>query len=330
MQDVARQAAVSTATVSRVLNTPNLVRPETRQRVESAMQALDYRINNAAQLLRTQQSHRIAAVVDQLSDPISSLILEACAEPLTQQGYSLELCITQGQPQNIRACVDKITQQRGYVDRVLWLGTSNAEAFERLQSQDIPVLLANQNSASPRFDYEMAAYVATNYLIQAGHRRIALLTTSCQNNPSAEQRRKGYERALRAIGLPYYPHLVYEVSQNSPPQWEQAGENLLDLLARPSAFLVYDDLVAAQLYRACALRGLRVPEDASIIGCGDLAIAPYLYPALTSLRLPLAEFGQAAAQHLLSLPASDAEQRENPPQILSPQLIVRNSVALVK
>jgi len=329
MLDVARQAGVSTATVSRVLNTPERVNEDTRQRVMDAIQRLGYRVNAAARHLRTNQTHLIAVVIPTISEPAINQVVEAMEDAAIEQGYTLLLCSTRGDADREQSYIDLLTQQLA-VDGVLYVSPRAApEDVRRLASGSAPVVLCNYRIDDPEtpniwIDHVSSLYQTTRHLITLGHRRITLLNLDAPFYQPARMRRRGYEQALAEAGLPLDRSLVVEIHQPTydTDEWREVIGRLLDRPHRPTAMVAFNDEVALEVYAACRERGLRIPDDLSVTGCDDTLLARYANPPLTTVHIPAYELGRLAMEHLLG---STGPKAATPP--LEVELVVRESCA---
>lgn len=333
MQDVARRAGVSTATVSRVLNTPELVSAETRQRVMDAIGALDYRLNQAARSLRTNQTRTIAVLIPTISEPVIHQVLEAIEDAAITAQYSLLMCSTRGDRQRERAYIRLLTQQT-LVDGILYVSPRAApDDVLRLVQGEAPVVLCNYTIEglcvpSVVFDHVRSIYKTTQHLIALGHTRIALLNLAAPYYQPARMRRRGFEKAFAEAGLQPDPALIVELDQPSymTHDWRGAIQRLLEMTPRPTAIVAFNDTVALEVYAVCRARGLRIPADLSVTGCDDIVFAQVVEPPLTTVRIPAYEQGRIAMRTLLRL--LDEPGAEVPEMVLlNVELIVRESCA---
>jgi LacI family transcriptional regulator len=330
MEEVARRAAVSTATVSRVLNHPHLVNPETRQLVLSAIEALDYRVNSSARSLRTSQTYTIAAVVDSLTNYTTIHFLEAFEAKLFKAGYSLQVCLVHNNQARVLHYLHDLTQQ-GQVDGILWMTSYTDPSIEDKLTLDSGhnVLIMDgrlNRTASDHYrsfvcDYDSAFYEATAYLLRCGHPQVALLNLEASIYPTAQARLQGYQRALADFAKPPYAERLSLAASTSMNEWQAAADLLFNQGQPPSAILAFDDVAAAQVYRAATLYGLQIPQDVSVIGCGDFNIATYLTPHLTTFSLPIEALANAAVTQLIS------PDEETHAPIFPLQLVERHSVS---
>lgn len=333
MLDVARLAGVSTATVSRVLNNPEQVNAATRQRVMDSIQQLGYRINVAARQLRTNQTHLIAVVIPTIAEPVINQVIEAVEDAAVEQGYTLLLCSTRGDAAREQGYIEMLTQQL-VVDGVLYVSPRAApEDVVRLAAGPARLVLCNYaiddpNTPSVWIDHVSSSYQAAHYLIQMGHRRIALLNLDAPFYQPARMRRLGYEQALKEAGLSLDPSLIIEIHQPTydTDEWREVVGRLLDRPDRPTAVVAFNDEVALEVYAACRARGLHIPYHLSVTGCDDTLLARYAHPPLTTVRVPAYELGRLAMKHLLRQTDRKPGRAASNPR-LEVELVIRESCA---
>lgn len=331
MEDVARAAGVSTATVSRALNTPELVSERTRQRVLDAIEQLDYKINLAARNLRTNQTRTLAIVIPSISEPVINQVVEAVEDIAISEQYSLLLCSTRGDPQREQAYIRQLLQNK-LADGVLYVSPRAApNEVHALIEGNAPVVLCNysmdnSNIPSVMFDHVHSIYTTTQHLLSLGHERIALLNLSAPYYHPARMRRQGFENAFAEIGLSPDPTLIIELDQPSyvTDKWRDVIRELLDRTPTPTAIVAFNDKVALEVYSVCRERGLNIPGDLSVTGCDDIIFAQYVEPPLTTVRVPAYEQGQFAVKTLLAL-IEDPTAEVPLDTLLNTELIVRGS-----
>jgi LacI family transcriptional regulator len=327
MQDVARYAAVSTATVSRALNKPELVDEDTRQRVLDAVKDLGYRIDAAARTLRTRRTQHLAVVVDSLADPLTVSIIEHFEDTVLQHDYTVQLYVTQSKQNRLQLYLRMLTE-RGQTDGVVWMSAEpRPDDLIRLADHDIPVVMLNvYNELVPvlEFDYAAVAHQATHYLLEQGHSRIGLIVDSIAESSQYHKLSDGYQMALDEADISFDDKLIVEITKHDPAGWGAATRRMLSQKQPPSAIVTCDDRVAAQVYQVCAQKGIRIPDELSVIGCGDLPIARFLHPLLTTIQLPTEHMGALAFKTLQNiLTGKPADMDIHQP---SPQIIERDSV----
>ncbi|GAB4547991.1 MAG: LacI family DNA-binding transcriptional regulator [Anaerolineae bacterium] len=322
--DVARESGVSYSTVSRVLSGYEFVKDETRERVLDAARRLGYVVNIGARSLAGGKSQIIGLLVPGLDNGYVGEIARGIDEELSRANYDLMLYTTHRQRGKETTYVRSITN--GLTDGLLLIVPLVTDYLKALQEQQFPYVLIDQSDPSNQSDVIDAtnwqgALDATNYLIDLGHRRIGLITGLMQIS-SAVERLEGYKAALAARGIAFDPALVAQGDFWQPQGYEAACE-LLNLANPPTAIFASNDLSAFGAMEAARERGLRIPEDISIVGFDDIPQASLIHPKLTTVRQPLDQMGSIAVRMLL-------ERIENPsvpPRhvTLETQLIVRDS-----
>ncbi|MBL0406962.1 LacI family DNA-binding transcriptional regulator [Microvirga aerilata] len=329
IQDVARLADVSTATVSRALATPERVSPEARARVLEAIAKTGYVPNPAARTLRSQKTYMVLVVLPDLSNTFFSKILRGIEETLFEAGYGMIISDLDGSPAK-EAHFAAFTAA-GRVDGAILL---NGHLFG--QSRDgegqparITIPLVALCEAIPgadipqiEIDNRAAASRMTQHLAGLGHSSIAYVSGPAINVLERE-RFQGFKEGLQAAGLPYDPALVIP-GDYTIEAGVAAGERLVAQATRPTAVFCTSDEMAIGLMRTVLSAGLRVPEDISVAGFDDIDFAAVAEPSLTTIRQPRRELGQAAATALIDL----LQGRTTPKRIrLETELVVRDSVA---
>jgi LacI family transcriptional regulator len=299
--DVAREADVSYSTVSRVINNKG-VSADKRERVLRAMAQLGYVANLQARSLAGGKSNIIGLLVHSLTVEYFGEIARGVDEALAPVQYDLMLYTTHRRKGRESAYVTRLT--RNLVDGLLLVLPRNAEDYlETLRHRRFPHVLVDHQGVSFEVPSVGASnwqggYDGTRYLIGLGHRRIGFITGDMTLG-CARDRLVGYQQAMSEAGLPLDPALVREGDFLQPQSFLCANE-LLDLAERPTAIFASNDVSAFGVMEAVRHRGLRIPEDVSILGFDDIPQAAQVYPALTTVRQPLAEMGRTAVQLLFT------------------------------
>lgn len=335
MEDVARLAGVSTATVSRVLNNPELVSDDTRQKVADAIRQLDYRVNLAARSLRTNQTRTIAVVLPTIADPVINRMVEAVEDVAITAGYTLLLCSTRGDAAREQTYIELLTQQT-VADGVLYISPrATPDNVLALDQGGVPLVLCNylvERESVPclLLDHVSSTYQTTAHLLALGHRRIALLNLAAPYYYPARMRLEGFLRAYAEAGIEPDPSLCVEIDQPTyaNDDWYAAIDDLLARADRPSAIVAFNDEVALEVYAVCRERGLRIPYDLSVTGCDDILSSRYLDPPLTTVSVPAAEQGKRAVRALLKRLARPHSRTPHETR-LPVELVVRGSVTAV-
>ncbi len=327
IKDVAQAARVSTATVSRTLKQPDLVSPETRERVIAAVRQVRYTPNLVARNLRRQETRSVFLVARDLGNPFYLEVFAGIEEAARSRGYTVLLGNSQ----------DSIERERFYVDLVLarhadglilMTGKSN-DLVAKVGPDNLPPLVAafdyfpDFNLPTVRIDNEAAAAEAVRHLIGLGHRRIGHISGPIPEILSS-RRYAGYVSALEAAGLTVDPALTVR------GEFRLAGGRvgcraLMHLSDPPTAIFCANDEMAMGACNELRALGYDIPGDVSIVGFDDIVFADAFYPPLTTIRQPRHEIGVTAmrllSEILLGTATSPAEA------ILPAELVVRGSTA---
>lgn len=323
--DVAKEAGVSYSTVSRVITNYEHVKPDTRKRVQEAMQKLGYVANLKARSLAGGRSQVVGLMVYDFENSYQIGIIKGIDDEVSILGYDLMLATTRRRKGKERRYIKQLTN--GLVDGLLIILPRDLEAYVKdLHERGFPYVLIDHRGISAQdntvnvTNYQ-GAYDATKYLIDLGHRRIGIIAAP-QHIDSASDRLQGYKAALADFEVPIDNDLI-----RSGIYIEQTGTDCMnDLLALsrpPTALFCCSDVLAIGAMKALSDRNLRVPEDVSIIGFDDVPEASYTTPSLTTVKQPLNEIGRVATRVLLdAIESTDFK----PQQIVLPtQLIERES-----
>jgi LacI family transcriptional regulator len=328
--DVAEASGVSYGTVSRVINNGPHVKAATRARVMDAIDSLGYVINRQAQSLARGQTHVIGLLVPDLGTGYIGEIMRGIDDELDHAGYDLMLFTTHRRAAKEANYVGSLVQ--GVVEGLLLVLPRNPEDYLGvLGNRHFPHVLVDHqgvdtNSPAVGATNWQGGYVATEYLISIGHKRIGFITGSIDLG-AAQDRLAGYKAALRTHHLPEIPELIYEgdFAQNSGV----AGANvLLDLPEPPTAIFASNDVMAMGAMDVIRHRGLRIPDDISIVGFDNIPQAAMVYPPLTTVQQPLEQMGRVATQVLLAMLKNPEEKFTRVE--LPTELIVRSSTSQYK
>jgi len=300
--DVARDAGVSPATVSRAIAQPEIVSREMLARVRASAQRLGYVPDGAARALASGRSMTIGAVVPTLDSAIFARGLQSMQTTLAQEGYLLLVASHEG---NAAAEAQAVTTLLGRgIDGLMLVGAQRAHGTaEVLRSSGVPVVLTwsgDPGFASVTVDNMLAGRLAAEHLLDLGHRRIGMVTGHLQFNDRQRARLAGARAALEAAGVGLQDWRVSE--QPVTLAGGRAGcATLLELDDRPTALIGGIDLIAIGIIAEAHARGLSVPDDLSVVGIDGLDMSAHLSPSLTTVHVPTARIGQLAALTLIAL-----------------------------
>jgi LacI family transcriptional regulator len=314
IKDIAERANVSISTVSRALNRNASVAESTRQRILDIIEELGYKPNMFAQGLAGGQSQTIGVLTQLFGSPVFDMMLRGILKGIEGSGYS-PLFADGGWDSSKDEAAIKMFMQR-QIDGLIILGGNSPLDFLLHISHQIPFIIIGrkipglEKQCLPFDDFE-AARKATLYLIEAGHRRIAHIS-GLPSHQDAIERREGYLAALKESGIPPNPDLIIE-GDFTEPSGTMAIEMLLMRGQIFSAIFAANDQMAYGARLALYRRGLRVPEDVSIVGFDDQAPSAYMIPPLTSIRRPPLEIGETAAKAMIQLIQGKPGEAETKP-----------------
>jgi LacI family transcriptional regulator len=329
IREVSRHARVSPATVSRVLNETVPVAEDTRQRVLDAVKELDYKPNVFARGLTTNRSGGIGVVLNEISSPFYTGLIGGIEKVIEEEGGHLMVSSGHVDATMEREAVAFLKQHRSDALIVQVDAASDADLLSWAESGP-PLIIIGRCVAELRdecvyLDNDKGGFLATQYLIDQHHRRVAHISGPLRAQ-DGRARLQGYQRALKANGLPFDPSFVVE-GDFSEAGGQLAMTRLLERKLGLSAVFAGNDQMALGALTALKDAGYRVPDDVSLVGYDDVLFARYLSPALTTVRQPLFEMGEAAAR--LAVAKSRGREAEVK-RSFEPELIIRTSVQVAK
>lgn len=307
IRDVARQAGVSPATVSRVLNRPELVDEQTRERVRQAMAELDFHPSAIARGLSVRRTDTIGLIVPGITDLFFNELYAGIEQAAARHGRKVLMYNTENNAHRVLDAFSFLKQHE--VDGILYTSALVDEDFDPLLSRiGIPVVLALTESTAktplPAFkvDERRAVFDAIAYLVARGHRRIGFLGARLPNEITGQQRYEGYLQAVRYFGLETGDTFV-EYGNYRMESGYQAMRRLLERQSelRLTAVAAVSDEMAMGAIRCLADHGLRVPDDISVMGFDDLRVTAMITPRLTTVAQPFREIGARAVERLVEL-----------------------------
>ncbi len=323
--DVAREAGVSYATVSRVLNDHQNVRPETRERVLAAIDHLGFVANPQARRLKGVPSDMVAVLADRLHDPFLMEVLVGIEADLTEAGYNVMLITTQRHQDRESHYVAMIAQ--GMAVGLIVILPRNVETYlGMIRQQRFPHVLLfcgslDEGSSTVEARNYDGAYQSARYLYDLGHRRIGCISGPLVGNASIH-RLAGFKSALTDCGLSPDSNLIIRGDFTQQRGYD-AGTQMLKLPDPPTAISVHNDAMAIGVLDAAHSLGLRIPDDVSVIGFDDISSARITHPALTTVGYGLDKVGSTAVRILLE---QIAEPDSQPQRIeLDPYIIERET-----
>ena len=324
IREVARQAGVSVATVSRALNGSDRVKARTREHVMRVARELRYVPNGSAQSLTTSQTRTLGVLLPDLYGEFFSEVIRGIDQAARRSRYHLLVSSSHNDVSELEAALRTMS---GRVDGIVLMSPDiDAASLEANLPLRLPVVLMNSSLDDGRFsaiktDNYGGAYAMVQHLASQGHERIAILC-GAEGNYDAVERLRGWRDALRDAGLTVDPSLELQADFTERSGYE-ATHRALDLDPRPTAIFAANDSMAIGALRALREAGKRVPSDMAIAGFDDIPVARYMTPALSSVHVATNEMGRQAIDTLL---AGIDDATRSPETITLPtQLVIRES-----
>jgi LacI family transcriptional regulator len=323
INDIAKRANVSKSTVSRVLNSSAIVEDSKQEAVRQAIKELDYKPNVFAQGLASGRSMTLGILIQNIGSPFYDTIAQGAIAGVNGSGYTPLFVDGQWEHDREAAAIETLISRR--VDGLLIVGGDIDATELQNYKQRLPVIVVARDveelsGQCVAINNRQIGYLATKHLLDQRHKRIAFLHGN-EGHPDAQERYAGYLQALAEARVKPAEELIYK-GDFSGHSGLMAVNYLLDQGVCFSALVAANDMVAFGARLGLYRRGIRVPDDVSIIGCDDQAEAAFMTPPLTTIRQPSYEMGMAGARALLALLSS--EECEIPQ--LEPVLQVRESV----
>jgi LacI family transcriptional regulator len=325
LDDVARHADLSPATVSRFLNNPSVVSERSKKKIEEAIRLLDYVPHAAARTLASNRSRMIGVIVPSLDDALFGYFLEYFQHRISSEGYTTVVASSSYSAEKERHQVNQMVSHG--VDAILLVGLSRDESvYNLLNSKKIPYVITWVTDGVGEhpcvgFDNHAAAAKITDYLVGLGHKKIAMISGVLQGNDRAYNRLQGVRAALARHNLSLPDESVIE-KPFGVEHGQDAFRTLMSGSSRPTAIICGSDPLAYGAVFESKRLGVDVPGEVSITGFDDTWLASHLTPPLTTLRTPQKQMSLLSAEYLISrLKGEDVGF----PQALDVDLIVRKS-----
>jgi len=328
IREVAAHAGVSVATVSNVLNRPDIVAQRTRDRVNASIRELGFVRNESARQLRAGRSRTIGLVVLDVANPFFTDLARGVEDEANKAGLAVILCNSDDQERKEKRYLELLEEHR--VQGVLITPVAGAgPRLDRLQRRGTPVVLVDSRSplrgqCSVAVDDVLGGDLAISHLLRTGHERIVYASGPPGIRQVAD-RREGALRALARAGRAPDSLPVIEAGALNVAGGQKAGGEIA-AESRPTAVFCANDLIALGVLQEMTRNKIRVPEDISIIGYDDIEFAAAAAVPLTSVRQPRQQLGHTAARMLLEEAAAADGDHQHRQVIFEPELVVRQSV----
>lgn len=308
IKDVAKEAGVSVATVSRVLNNKGYVNEDTRKKVTEAINKLNYKPNAVARSLFKKQSKMIGLIVPDITNPFFPQLARAVEDVTNQAGYTLVLCNSDGEIVKEQKYIDALKQK--YVDGFI-IVTSTLKA-EHIEGIGVPIVALDRpiHSATPTVgvnNYE-GARAATRYLLNGGCNKIAHVRGP-HNVLNADERCRGYLDEVQDLSW-FHPDFIVD-GEYSIKKTTQIMKTLLTIYPEIDGVFAGNDLMGIGVIKAAEELGKKIPEDLSVIGFDGIILSEITTPELTTMAQPIYEIGSTAARMLLGIISGNPLPKSN-------------------
>lgn len=332
IDDVAALAGVSKATVSRVMNSPHVVRDATVKKVREVMERLDYMPNTIAQSMRLQKSKTVCIIIPDIRNSFYSGMLAEIEKAIRPYGYMLMICLTSGgvfeeEKEYVARAINR------NVDGIMYFTYNNSqrhidEILSIIHPEKLPFILMDE----PMDELQVNQVVtngyagmmqAVEYLIQKGHTKIAC---ACSNTEVSTKRRQGYEDALKQHGIRPGDGYIVPVGY-SIEDGEEAGRQMLQLEDRPTAIVCVADTIAVGVLRELTRNGVAVPGEMEVIGFNNSELAGLVTPSLTSVAQNLPALAEKAVRLIMDMIALPAKNRTVSRIQVEAELVMRESTS---
>lgn len=331
IQEVARRARVSAATVSRTINKPSLVDPDTAKRVWKAIEKLRYYPNTQARSLVSGRSRIVGLIVSDITNPFFPELIQGFENIAIQNGYEILVSSTNYDSGRMAVCVRRMLERK--VDGVaIMTSEMDQSLLDQLAHRNVPMVFLDVGTVGEGVsrvvvDYAMGVNEAMDHLLTLGHRRIGFICGPWTLK-SARIRRTAFLRSLSAYGIDEDKRLVEE-GDHTVDGGLVAMARMLESKCSPTAVLASNDLTAIGAMRAVRRAGLSVPRDISIVGFDDIRLAQFTEPPLTTVRLSRLELAEHAFHALLGI-GEPPDARRKLDHKVETHLVIRESTCPVR
>lgn len=325
IQQVAKHAGVSVATVSRVLNGQNTVSSKTRLKVEEAIKELNYEPSMLGRNLRNSESRIVLILIPTISNPFYLEIIKGIENIAISHNYNILLCETDSDPEKENIYFDLVRKKMA--DGIISMDPAvNVETLKQL-AEKYAIIQCSEYGGGIGIPYvtidnEEASYRAVKHLLQIGHTKIALMNTD-EKFLYARERKMGYERALKEYGIEMNNNYIFYTKDLGFENGQQAMKKILKLKERPTAVFAVSDLLAIGALKEINASGLNVPGDMAVVGFDKIDFSNMTNPTLTTVAQPMYKMGTTAAKMLIE----KIQGNKVDSVVLDFELVIRESTA---
>ncbi|WP_084242681.1 LacI family DNA-binding transcriptional regulator [Planomicrobium okeanokoites] len=301
IQQVAKHAGVSVATVSRVLNGQNTVSGKTKLKVEEAIKELNYEPSMLGRNLRNSESRIVLILIPTISNPFYLEIIKGIENIAISHNYNILLCETDSDPEKENIYFDLVRKKMA--DGIISMDPAvNVETLKEL-AEKYAIIQCSEYGGGIGIPYvtidnEEASYRAVKHLLQMGHKKIALMNTD-EKFLYARERKMGYQRALEEQGIKMNENYIFYTKDLGFENGQQAMKKILNIKDRPTAVFAVSDLLAIGALKEINSSGMNVPDDMAVVGFDKIDFSNMTNPTLTTVAQPMYKMGTTAAKMLI-------------------------------
>lgn len=313
IKDIAKICEVGVSTVSRAINNHPDINPDTRRQIQEVIEQYGYIPNNSARNLKRTESNAVAILIKGITNPLFNEMVKIFGEKLKRYKLSMILQHVNYEEDEVAIALELIKEKR--LKGIIFLGANYYHPEGELQKITVPFVLStvgaiagdedSSHYSHVAVDDARESYKATQYLIEMGHRDIAIISAEEKDSSVGRLRMEGYLKALKDYQIPHRERLICMVSDEtdhySMPNGYITTKKLLASKEKFTAVYATSDVMAAGVYRALIEAGLKIPEDVSVMGFDGIELGDYLYPKLTTLQQPVEELANATFELLYDL-----------------------------
>ena len=327
LKDIADRAGVSVMTVSKVMRDAPDISAKTKVRIRQIASQLGYTPDTVAQNLRYKKTKLFGLVIPAATNPVYARIVMAIEEQAHESGYDLIIAHSLNIPEREETVIRRLLSRRvdGLFLAPVYRMEPTAPIYDELLRRNIPTVLLGHRApfcekfANVETDDVSASYMAAKHLLDLGHRRIAFFTGP-PSAPSAQERLEGYRRALREANVPWDDRLIFAAG-STIEEGEKAALQLLDERPAATAVQAVNDLVAIGAATVFIKQGLRLPDDLSMVGFGNVLVSEHFRVPLTTVRQPKLRLGAAAMDQMIKILRNERPSTQRLPA----EIVIRDS-----
>ncbi|UVI31397.1 LacI family DNA-binding transcriptional regulator [Paenibacillus spongiae] len=328
--DIAREAGVSIATVSQVINGKGKISDKRRQEIYRIMEELNYRPSVIASALTGKSTFTLGLLIPDISNPFFAEMARAVEDCGSRSKYSLVICSTDNKDEKVSGYLE-LLQQKSVDGIIIGTGVEDRDLLTPLLHKSIPIVMIAREMPGIQLptvivDDYAGGKKAAEHLLGLRHRSMAIITEPTKVSSSRE-RLRGFRDAIMSQGLELPDEMVKKTGENLLKDGKSRALELLAGSNPPSAIFCCNDLIAIGTLQAAKELGIRVPEQLSIVGFDNTILASVTEPALTTISQPTEKMGSIAVETLIRLLEGDSTAEEQARTILTPELVIRSSTA---